>query len=114
MTTNQINSKEITNRDVLEYQITFRFTSMGLMMANKTFVFFVSAAGVQMDCLATEDYEDFSWDAIWDSEVALTEFGWVVEMKIHMRLYDFQSRETNLGNFMRRLNAMFKIHLEPG
>jgi hypothetical protein len=39
---------------------------MGLMMANKTFVFFVSAA-VQMDCLATEDYEDFSWDAIWDS-----------------------------------------------
>jgi hypothetical protein len=31
--------KEITNRDVLEYQITFRFTSMGLMMANKTFVF---------------------------------------------------------------------------
>jgi hypothetical protein len=29
---------------------------MGLMMANKTFVFFVSAA-VQMDCLATEDYE---------------------------------------------------------
>jgi hypothetical protein len=50
-----------------------------------------------MDCLATEDYEDFSWDAIWDSEVALTEFGWVVEMKIHMRLYDFQKRETNLG-----------------
>jgi hypothetical protein len=32
-----------------------------------------------MDCLATEDYEDFSWDAIWDSEVALTEFGWVVK-----------------------------------
>jgi hypothetical protein len=35
----QIKFKEITNRDVLEYQITFRFTSMGLMMANKTFVF---------------------------------------------------------------------------
>jgi hypothetical protein len=34
---------------------------MGLMMANKTFVFFVSAAGVQMDCLATEDYEILVW-----------------------------------------------------
>jgi hypothetical protein len=22
-----------------------------------------------MDCLAKEDYEDFSWDAIWDSEL---------------------------------------------
>jgi hypothetical protein len=32
---------------------------MGLMMANRL-SFFVSAAGVQMDCLATEDYEDFS------------------------------------------------------
>jgi hypothetical protein len=59
-----------------------------------------------MDCLATEDYEDFSWDL--GHEVALTEFGWVVEMKIHMRLYDFQKPKTNL-NFMRRLNAMFKI-----
>jgi hypothetical protein len=41
----------------------------------------ISAAGVQMDCIATEDGEDFSWDAIWDSEVT-TDFGWVVEMKI--------------------------------
>jgi hypothetical protein len=35
-----------------------------------------------MDCIATEDGEDFSWDAIWDSEVTITDFGWVVEMKI--------------------------------
>jgi hypothetical protein len=44
--------------------------------------FYVSAAGVQMDCIATEDGEDFSWDAIWDSKVSITDFGWVVEMKI--------------------------------
>jgi hypothetical protein len=42
----------------------------------------VSAAGVQMDCIATEDGEDFSWDAIWDSKVSITDFGWVVEMEI--------------------------------
>jgi hypothetical protein len=35
----------------------------------------MSAAGVQMDCIATEDGEDFSWDAIWDSEVSITDFG---------------------------------------
>jgi hypothetical protein len=49
-----------------------------------------------MDCLATEDYEDFSWDAIWDSEVALTEFGWVVEMKIPCGFTIFKS-EKKLG-----------------
>jgi hypothetical protein len=37
----------------------------------------VSAAGVQMDCIATEDGEDFSWDAIWDSKVSITDFGWL-------------------------------------
>jgi hypothetical protein len=61
-----------------------------------------------MDCLATEDYEDFSWDAIWDSEVALTEFGWVVEMKIPYAALRFSKQTWGL-NFMRRLNAMFKI-----
>jgi hypothetical protein len=25
-----------------------------------------------MDCIATEDGEDFSWDAIWDSKVSIT------------------------------------------
>jgi hypothetical protein len=65
-----------------------------------------------MDCF--EDYEDFSWDAIWDSEVALTEFGWVVEMKIICGFTIFKSRETNLGlKLYAGLNAMFKIHLEP-
>jgi hypothetical protein len=27
-------------------------------------------------------WRDFSWDAIWDSKVSITDFGWVVEMKI--------------------------------
>jgi hypothetical protein len=54
-----------------------------------------------MDCLATEDYEDFSWDAIWDSEVAL-KFGWVVEMKIPYAALRFSKpRKQTWGlNFM--------------
>jgi hypothetical protein len=40
------------------------------MTVNKIITFYVSAAGVQMDCIATKDGEDYSWDAIWDSEVS--------------------------------------------
>jgi hypothetical protein len=36
---------------------------MVLMMVNKIIDFMCSAAGVQMDCIATEDGE-FSWDAL--------------------------------------------------
>jgi hypothetical protein len=32
---------------------------MGFNDGQQDFRFFVSAAGVQMDCLATEDYDDF-------------------------------------------------------
>ncbi|TRX39666.1 DUF5916 domain-containing protein [Flavobacterium restrictum] len=74
--------KEITNRDVFGVSDHFSVAINGFNDGQQDFRFYVSAAGVQMDCLATEDNEDFSWDAIWDSHVALTSFGWVVEMKI--------------------------------
>ena len=74
--------KEITNRDVFGVSDHFSVYINGFNDGQQDFRFFVSAAGVQMDCLAIEDSEDFTWDAIWDSEVTLTEFGWVVEMKI--------------------------------
>ena len=45
--------------------------------------FYVTAAGVQLDCNANDQSgEDFSWDAIWNSAVKITDFGWVVEIKI--------------------------------
>jgi len=49
------------------------------------FGFFVSAAGVQMDLKANDQNrrrEDTSWDAVWESKVALAESGWQVEIKI--------------------------------
>jgi hypothetical protein len=50
-----------------------------------------------MDCLATEATEDFSWDAIWESKATITNFGWVVEMKIPYAAYALQCTKTNLG-----------------
>jgi hypothetical protein len=77
---------------------------MDLMMVSKI-LFFVSAANIQMDCLATEGNEDFSWDAIWESKATITDFGWVVEMKIPYAALRFSNaKQTNLGlNFMREI-----------
>ena len=72
--------KEITKRDVFGVSDNFSVHINGFNDGQQDFRFFVSSAGVQMDCLATEDIEDFTWDAIWDSEVTLTDFGWIVEM----------------------------------
>jgi hypothetical protein len=55
--------------------------------------------------LATEDLEDYNWDAIWDSEVKITNFGWVVEMKIPYAALRFSkaAKQTWGLNFMREI-----------
>ena len=97
--------REVTNRDVFGVSDHFSVYINGFNDGQQDFRFFVSAAGVQMDCLATEDYEDFTWDAIWDSEVAITEFGWVVEMKIPYAALRFSKAEKQTWglNFMREI-----------
>ena len=97
--------KEITNRDVFGVSDHFSVYINGFNDGQQDFRFFVSAAGVQMDCLATEDFEDFTWDAIWDSEVIITEFGWVVEMKIPYAALRFGKAEKQVWglNFMREI-----------
>ncbi|TDE29694.1 hydrolase [Flavobacterium ranwuense] len=97
--------KEITNRDVFGVSDHFSVYINGFNDGQQDFRFFVSASGVQMDCLATEDSEDFTWDAIWDSEVTLTEFGWVVEMKIPYAALRFSKADKQTWglNFMREI-----------
>ena len=74
--------KEMTQRDNFGTADHFGVYINGFNDGQQDFRFYVSAAGVQMDCLATEASEDYSWDAIWSSSVNITEFGWVVEMRI--------------------------------
>ncbi|WP_363268606.1 DUF5916 domain-containing protein [Flavobacterium sp.] len=97
--------KEMTNRDVFGVSDNFSVYINGFNDGQQDFRFFVSSAGVQMDCLATEDNEDFTWDAIWDSEVTLTNFGWVVEMKIPYAALRFSNakKQTWGLNFMREI-----------
>lgn len=96
-------SKEVTNRDVFGIADNFSVSINGYNDGQQDFRFYVSAAGVQMDCLATEDSEDYNWDAIWESEVALTDLGWVVEMRIPYAALRFSNSEKQIWglNFKR-------------
>ncbi|MDP3681084.1 MAG: DUF5916 domain-containing protein [Flavobacterium sp.] len=97
--------REITKRDVFGVSDHFSVYINGFNDGQQDFRFFISAAGVQMDCLAIEDSEDFTWDAIWDSEVTVTEFGWVVEMKIPYAALRFSKADKQTWglNFMREI-----------
>jgi hypothetical protein len=97
--------KEITQRDNFGTSDHFGIFINGFNDGQQDFRFFVSAAGVQMDCLATELKEDFTWDAIWNSEVKITEFGWVVEMEIPYAALRFSNNEKQVWgvNFFREI-----------
>jgi hypothetical protein len=66
--------KELTNRDVFSVYDHFSISINGLNDGQQDFRFFVSAAGVQINCLTTRNYQDFTWHAIWDNKVVFTEF----------------------------------------
>ncbi len=103
-------SKELTNRDVFGISDHFSVSINGYNDGQQDFRFYVSAAGVQMDCLAIEDSEDYTWDAIWNSEVTLTEFGWIVEMRIPYAALRFSKAEKQTWgiNFMREIKRDFQ------
>lgn len=98
--------KEITQRDVFGTSEHFGVFINGFNDGQQDFRFFVSAAGVQMDCVFTEQSgEDFTWDAIWDSDVSITDQGWTIEMKIPYAGLRFSNEEIQTWgiNFYREL-----------
>lgn len=54
--------------------------------------FLVTAGGVQTDAIEAGDFDD-SWDAIWDSEVKINDWGYSVEMAIPFTAIKFQRSE---------------------
>lgn len=63
----------------------------------RAFQFRVNPLGVQSDAIFSEmeGYEDFSWDAIWDSKGRMTEFGWTVEISIPFNQLRFPPTEND-------------------
>jgi hypothetical protein len=71
------------------------------------FNFSVSAAGVQADAKYSADDVDPNWDMVWDSEVSITENGWIAEYKIPYSALRFPQTEVqtwglNVARLIRR------------
>jgi hypothetical protein len=67
------------------------------------FQFRINPLGVQMDAIFSENegFEDFSWDAIWDSDGKITGEGYVVEVAIPFKSLRFpRSAEPQTWGFM--------------
>ncbi len=104
---------EITARDNFGTAEHFGVFINGLNDSHHDFRFFVSAAGVQMDCLFTnKDGEDFTWDAIWASKAVLTDYGWAVEMKIPYAALRFAKNEKQTWgvNFYREVRRFRQLY----
>ena len=76
----------------------------------RAYVFWANPLGVQLDGIMTEgQYDDYSFDTVWQSEGHLTPEGYVVRVAIPFRSLRFSSRAAQswgiaLGRFIRRNN----------
>jgi len=82
-------------------------------------VFRVSASNVQQDAILYNDtWSDGSWDAVWDSQVAVDERGWSVELRIPLSQLRFPAADRhtwgiNVERFIRRKNEYDWLHMVP-
>ncbi|MHC0446030.1 DUF5916 domain-containing protein [Flavobacterium sp. 3-218] len=98
--------KEISQRDNFGTADLFGVFINGFNDGQQDFMFYVSAADVQGDCIMTDaNGEDYSWDAVWISKASLAENGWIVEMKIPYSALRFsaENRQTWGINFFREI-----------
>ena len=96
--------KEISQRDSSGASDIFGVFINAFNDGQQDFQFFVNAADGQADCIKTDSNgEDYSWDAIWDSKAIITNFGWVVEMRIPYAALRFsgEKKQTWGLNFFR-------------
>lgn len=82
--------------------------------------FLLTAAGVQVDLqLSADEGDDDSWDAVWESDVRITDYGWAAELKIPFAALRFPEKsiqEWNIqfGRQTRRLReSSFWNALDP-
>ena len=98
--------KEFSQRDNLGTADFFGVFINGFNDGQQDFRFIVSASNTQVDVQANEGSgEDSSWDAVWESEVKLTDKGWQVEMKIPYAALRFSPSSKQIWglNFMREV-----------
>lgn len=70
--------------------------------------FVVMSTGAQADAKVTSEGEDFSWNAVWESYVKITENSWVAEIKIPYSALRFSNSTEQIWgvNFHRKINRL--------
>ncbi|WP_242921309.1 DUF5916 domain-containing protein [Pontibacter liquoris] len=83
------------------------------------FGFFTTPAGVQLDARYSSNGEDWSWNAVWESEARLQGTDWVAEFRIPYSAIRFGSKPDQVWglNFMRNRQSTrqgyFWNHVDP-
>jgi hypothetical protein len=98
--------KEISQRDNFGTADLFGVFINGFNDGQQDFMFYVSAADVQGDCIMTDAAgEDYSWDAVWISKAVVNENGWTVEIKIPYSALRFSQENKQIWgiNFFREI-----------
>jgi hypothetical protein len=105
--------REITQRDDDGATDFFGLSVNGYNDGQQEFRFIVTAAGVQWDANANSTTgEDASWDAIWESNVKVTEKGWQVEIKLPYSALRFskEQKQTWGMQFFRQLRRFRQLY----
>ncbi len=70
--------------------------------------FVVMSTGAQGDAKVSSDGEDFSWNAVWESDVKINGDSWVAEIKIPYSALRFSNSTEQIWgvNFHRRINRL--------
>lgn len=98
--------KELVERDELGTSDFFGIFINGYNDGQQEFRFFVTAANGQIDTNFTSaEGEDGSWNAIWESNAKITDFGYVIEMKIPYAALRFPEKDKQTWglNFFREV-----------
>ncbi|MEL7147017.1 MAG: carbohydrate binding family 9 domain-containing protein [Bacteroidota bacterium] len=85
--------KELTERDQIANDDFVSIRINGYRDGQQSSTFMVTAAGVQRDIQNSNNGNDNNWNAIWRSAVKITDFGWVLEVKIPYRELRFPEKQ---------------------
>ena len=104
-------SRELTERDQIGNDDFIGIFLNGYDDHMQSLEFIVQASGVQFDAKQTPDLgEDDTWNAVWNSAVKMTDYGWAVEMRIPFSELRFpKKQEQKFGiNFFRNIQRQQK------
>ena len=96
---------EFTNRDNFGQSDFFLVTINPNDDGQNPFEFVVMSSGSQAEARVSEGNEDFSWNAVWESDAKINDKGWVVEMRIPYRALRFANQEVQHWGFNFHRNA---------